>query len=129
MVEVVYVALGGAAGAVVRFLVSRSIQILTDTHLPLGTFTVNVVGSFILGIVIGIAESIGMNTLVRSLVATGFLGALTTFSTFSLETVSLFRAGYTMEAMLNLLMSVVVGIAAIVIGFILVRTIVSVSLN
>jgi CrcB protein len=74
-----------------------------------------------MGVAIGLFESVGMNPVLRSLLATGFLGALTTFSTFSLETVSLLRAGYTGTAMLNLFASVLVGLLAIIAGFYLVR--------
>jgi CrcB protein len=87
-VTVLLVLLGGAVGAPVRYLTDVSVQRLHGTVFPWGTWTVNVVGSFVLGVV----AAAGPDWLV-TLAGTGFCGALTTFSTFGFETVRLVEEG------------------------------------
>lgn len=96
----VFVVLGGAVGAVVRYLVGRW---LNRGDAPWGTFAVNVVGSFVLGCVLARATPE-----VAALVGTGFCGALTTYSTFALEATELPRA----RAVLYTLGSVALGLLA-----------------
>jgi CrcB protein len=115
---VLLVALGAAVGAPLRYLADRAVTArLGGAHpigaLPLGTFLVNVAGSFVLGAV-GSAGSVG------ALVGTGFCGALTTYSTFSYETVRLASDGRTPLALLNAFGSIVVGVAAAAAGWALV---------
>jgi CrcB protein len=84
-VTVLLIALGAALGAPLRYLADRAIQRRHNTSFPWGTLTVNVGGSFVLGLVVGLAA----NPLVTALVGVGFCGALTTYSTFGYETVRL----------------------------------------
>ena len=104
--------LGGALGAPLRYLIDLLIQARHDSVLPWGTFAVNVVGSVILGITAAAAVSTDLPGWVLPLVATGFCGALTTFSTFSYESVRLLEQGSTLAAAVNSVGSLVVGLTA-----------------
>ncbi|GAA4695211.1 hypothetical protein GCM10023215_36190 [Pseudonocardia yuanmonensis] len=106
------VVLGAAVGAPARYLADRLVQSRHATGFPWGTFTVNVVGSFVLGLVAGAATS----PAVTALVGTGFCGALTTYSTFGWETVGLAREGRRLLAVLNAVGSVLAGLGAAGLG-------------
>ena len=93
-----YVALGGALGAVMRYLAGLGVIRLVGTGFPLGVVTVNIVGSFLMGLFVVFAHRKGIIHL-SPLVMTGFLGGFTTFSAFSLEAVTLFEKGQTVEKM------------------------------
>jgi len=87
------VAVGGALGAVARYGLSGWVQGFLPTSFPLGTMVVNVLGSFLLGLSFYFLESLALTAEVRSLITIGFLGAFTTFSTFSYEAVVLLEGG------------------------------------
>jgi CrcB protein len=106
------VVLGAAVGAPTRYLADLAVQRLHSTQFPWGTWTVNVVGSFVLGVVVA-ADT----TWVTTLVGTGFCGALTTFSTFGYETVRLTEEGETATALSNVVLSLAVGLAAAALGW------------
>ena len=108
------IALGGACGALSRYGVGRAVNIyLAQVHWPLGTFAVNIVGSFTIGaLYILITEKSSLHADWRYVLMVGFLGAFTTFSTFSLESVAMLEAGKIAMAlfyMLATLTSCVVG--------------------
>ena len=86
---VLMVALGGAFGAVARYGLSGGESADLDTTFPLGTLVVNIVGSFLLGLLLPLFEGLAWSAEVRTMVTLGFLGAFTTFSTFSYEAVVL----------------------------------------
>ena len=88
MQTVLFIGVGGFLGAITRFLLSSFVQKSTDTFFPIGTLSVNVLGGFLIGFLALYFEQ-HLNPEYRALVITGFLGALTTFSTFSYETVML----------------------------------------
>ncbi|WP_410669217.1 fluoride efflux transporter CrcB [Amycolatopsis sp. cmx-4-68] len=115
----VLVALGGAAGSVLRYLTDRRVQLRTDSPFPWGTLTVNVAGSFLLGFLSGWLLHGAEPSSVRSLAAVGFCGGLTTFSTFGYETVRLFLEKTRLYAVLNVVATVVAGLAAGVLGLLL----------
>jgi CrcB protein len=106
------VAIGGLIGAPTRFLVDRLVADRVETDFPLGTFLINVSGSFVLGLLTGLDLAGHMPLVVKALVGTGFCGAYTTFSTWSYETVRLLQEGEYLEAFTNAILSVVVGLLA-----------------
>ena len=110
------VAFGGALGASTRYLTGIGIvRLLGHTGFPLGILTANVLGSFLMGVFITLAANRGLSHL-SPLVATGFLGGFTTFSSFSLETVTLYERGDIGLAALYVALSVGVSILALVAG-------------
>ena len=104
--------LGGAAlGAPARYLTDLLVQSRHDSVMPWGTLTVNAAGSLILGCTAA-AVTAGAPGWVLTVVGTGFCGALTTFSTFGFETVRLVEEGSVLEALGNVLLSLLIGLAA-----------------
>ncbi|WP_281961556.1 fluoride efflux transporter CrcB [Vibrio parahaemolyticus] len=113
-----FIALGGAIGACSRYLVSEFCVLLFGRGFPYGTLTANVVGSFIMGLLIAAFESEILATDPwRQVIGLGFLGALTTFSTFSMDNVLLMQQGAFFKMGLNILLNVVLSISAAWIGF------------
>ncbi len=113
-----FIALGGAIGACSRYLVSEFCVLLFGRGFPYGTLTVNVVGSFIMGLLIAAFESEILATEPwRQVIGLGFLGALTTFSTFSMDNVLLMQQGAFFKMGLNILLNVVLSISAAWVGF------------
>jgi fluoride exporter len=112
------VILGGAIGAPLRYLTDRAVQSRHASEFPWGTWTVNVVGSFVLGVVAAASLSAGTPGWLLPLVGTGVCGALTTFSTFGYETVRLVERHESTTAALNVLASLAVGLAAVSLGWI-----------
>ncbi len=119
------VALGGAFGSVARYWLSTSLNkqaLASQWHwLPLGTLSVNVIGSFLIGVAWAYMQLRNQNELFRLLVMVGLLGGFTTFSTFSLETLQLLNTGEWVRAGLNVLFSVVTCLAAAAMGMALGR--------
>ncbi|WP_410632756.1 fluoride efflux transporter CrcB [Amycolatopsis sp. cmx-4-83] len=113
------VALGGAAGSILRYLTDRRVQTWRDSPFPFGTLTVNIAGSFILGFLSGWLLHGAEPSSIRALVAVGFCGGLTTFSTFGYETVRLFLEKTRLYAVLNVVVTVVAGLAAGAAGLLL----------
>ena len=100
------VMLGGSLGAASRYAVSLLTARLFGPQFPYGTMVVNLAGCFLIGLLFALADRSRLLTPdVRLLLITGYLGALTTFSTFSLETVSAGRAGLTLQALTNILIN------------------------
>ncbi len=113
-----FIAIGGAFGACSRYLVSEFCVMLLGRGFPYGTLTVNIVGSFIMGLLIAAFENGTLATEPwRQIIGLGFLGALTTFSTFSMDNVLLMQQGAFFKMGLNVLLNVVLSISAAWIGF------------
>ncbi|MFI5783331.1 fluoride efflux transporter CrcB [Nocardia sp. NPDC051570] len=110
---VALVFLGAALGAPARYLTDRAIQTRHDSLFPWGTFTVNLVGCLILGGLTGAAAT----TPALTLLGTGFCGALTTYSTFSYETLRLLEQRAHFYAAMNVLVSVIAGLGAALLGY------------
>ena len=121
MTAVLQVALGGAIGAVLRYLTGIGlIRLFGQTPMPLGVLTVNILGSFIMGLFVVAAAQRGLTHL-SPLVATGILGGFTTFSAFSLEAVTLYERGAVGLAAAYILANVTLSIAALFVGMGLAR--------
>lgn len=103
---------GAAVGAPLRYLTDRAVQARHDTVFPWGTFTVNMAGCLILGLVTGAAAAGAASSHLRLLLGTGLCGALTTYSTFSYETLRLAEDGARFYAAANVVGSVVMGLGA-----------------
>lgn len=116
MTTVLLVAIGGAIGAPLRYLIDLTVAGRRDVVFPWGTFAVNVAGSFVLGLVVGGVSARGGPPWLLSLVGTGLCGALTTFSTFAYETLRLAEDGSWTLAARNVASSVIVGYAACALG-------------
>jgi fluoride exporter len=101
LLEWVALAAAGALGASARYLVDAAISSRSRVRVPLGTFAVNVTGSFLAGIVTGLALYHAFPATARLALGTGFCGAYTTFSTFTVETVRLVEAGAVAQAARN----------------------------
>jgi fluoride exporter len=113
------IALGGAFGAVARYTISGWVARLThESPFPYGTLAVNLIGSFLLGLLMGLGGEgrLMLPPSVRIVVGIGFLGAFTTFSTFSYETVEAFRVGDVRVAIGNTVVSVLFALAACWLG-------------
>ncbi|MBL4850751.1 MAG: fluoride efflux transporter CrcB [Gammaproteobacteria bacterium] len=118
---IVAIAIGGALGAVLRYVLLGWVQ-MWGTGFPYGTLLVNVIGSLMAGIVyIILMEKLALDSVMRGFILVGLLGSFTTFSTFSLETVHLLEAGELAKAGLNSIISVVTCIAAAWLGFFVAR--------
>ncbi len=115
----VLLVLAGAVGAVLRYEVERAVRRRSRSDLPVGILLVNVSGSFALGLVVGLAEHLDIPSLVVTVVGTGLLGAYTTFSTFSVDTVALAERGRVGAAAANIGVSLVAGLAAAALGLVL----------
>jgi CrcB protein len=116
-VTALLVLVGGAVGAPARVLVDRWVQSRHSSAFPWGTFAVNVAGCAVLGVVAGAVSAADGPAWLLTLLGTGFCGALTTFSTFSFETVRLVEEGDTKVAVGYLGLSVAVGIAVCALGW------------
>jgi CrcB protein len=119
MHQLIAIALGGSAGAVVRFLVANGIYGWLGRDFPYGTLFVNVSGSFLMGLLTELMlQRFAVAAEYRAAVLVGFLGAYTTFSTFALETLTLFDQGGMLKGFLNILLSVMLCLIAVWVGLI-----------
>jgi CrcB protein len=122
LLQLLAIAGGGALGALARFLVSNGVYRLLGRDFPWGTLSVNLLGSFAMGLlfVLLLERSLAPPEL-RAAILVGFLGSFTTFSTFSLETLTLVEQGEMLPALLNIAISVVFCIAACWAGIVAAR--------
>lgn len=122
MLDWAAIALGGAAGALGRWLLATGVYRWLGRDFPWGTLVVNVVGSFAMGVlVVLLVERLALGPAWRAGLLIGFLGAFTTFSTFALETVQLGTDGATARALGNVVASVVLCVLAVIAGMQLAR--------
>jgi len=118
-----FVALGGAGGASLRFYISQLVLNWLGKGFPFATLMVNITGSFIMGLLYQLIEHEIIDIHVhRTLIGIGFLGAFTTFSTFSLDSLLLIQQGELLKAAINVLLNVSLCIAAAGLGLYLVST-------
>src|SRR5215218_4440034 len=123
LLKIVFIAAGGAAGAVARYLVNISPLADVFERFPLPTFVINISGSFLIGLlVIVLTDRIVVSENIRFAVIVGFLGAFTTFSTFEMDIYGLAKERFLFSAMMYTVLSVVVGFLALIAGLRLGRT-------
>jgi CrcB protein len=106
------VIIGAVVGAPLRYLTDRAVRLWHDTVFPWGTFAVNVTGCLILGVLTGAASAGHASSHLQLLIGTGLCGALTTYSTFSYETLRLTETGAGFLAVANVVASVMAGLGA-----------------
>lgn len=122
MRAVLLIAVGGAAGAVLRYWVSTGVYVALGRSFPYGTLAVNVLGSGIMGFLyVLLLERITVAAEWRAVLLVGLLGAFTTFSTFSIETLGLVEEGEPLRALVNVGANVVMCLFAVWMGVVLGR--------
>jgi len=117
MLRFLFIAIGGAMGALLRYAISGMTYKYLDGVFPWGTLSVNLIGAFAIGFLWGLSEKIIISPDFRSFVFIGIIGSFTTFSTYSLETFNLFRDGEIKLALSNILISNILSIALVLVGF------------
>jgi CrcB protein len=122
MTQLLAIAAGGAVGALLRYWTSVAVHNRLVAGFPYGTLTVNILGSLLMGFLyIWLIERIAAGPALRAFLMIGVLGAFTTFSTFSVETLNLLESGQAGRALINVVLSVTVCIAAAGIGVLAAR--------
>lgn len=125
MNQLLAIALGGAAGAILRFVLSNGVYQWLGREFPYGTLAVNLIGSFLLGLlteVLLLQPPSGLTIAYRPAILVGLFGAFTTFSTFSLETIYLIEQGYILRASGNVIITICAGLFAAWVGLLSGRT-------
>jgi CrcB protein len=110
------IGLAGGLGALARYLLARFIAERVTSRYPLGTFLINVTGSFLIGLLFSLTSHALIPTTTQLILATGFLGGYTTFSTMSWESVQLARGGSTRASLFYLSSSLFIGLLAAYLG-------------
>lgn len=126
MKQMLFIALGGSIGALARFGIAKFVNQISGGVFPWGTMTVNFIGLFVIGFLYELFEKTLVPSEIRLFLTVGFLGALTTFSTYGMETITLFRNGQYDAALLNIVLSNVVGMVLVVAGIIVARVMIKV---
>ena len=121
-IQIFAIMIGGALGAAMRYLVSNGFYALLGRDFPYGTLAVNVIGSFLMGMLtVMLVERGDVDPLVKLAILVGFLGAFTTFSTFSMDTLVLINEGAFTKAFINMVGSVLICVSAVWLGMIAAR--------
>jgi fluoride exporter len=122
MRQLLAIAAGGGVGALLRYWVSTGTHAVLGRGFPYGTFTVNVLGSLMMGFLyVWLLDRIVTGPVLRAFLLIGLLGGFTTFSTFSIESLNLIEAGQILKALVNVLLSVTVCITATGLGVLIAR--------
>lgn len=119
MIKVLLLIAGGAIGTVLRFGVSTWVQRPVPHSFPIGILSVNVIGSFLIGFSWSLAEHLNLSVNARCFLFTGLFGGFTTFSSFTLDTMTLMKTGEYKLAFLNILASNILGLIAVFLGLLL----------
>ncbi|EGC9982577.1 fluoride efflux transporter CrcB [Campylobacter coli] len=113
------VGFGGFIGAILRMLSINLVNKFFPYSISFGTVFVNVLGSFIIGLLFSYAQNKGLSPVIKSFISTGFLGAFTTFSTFSYENLLFLQSGNYFNFSLNILLNIILCLIAVWLGFII----------
>lgn len=116
MTNLLFVALGGSIGAVFRYLISLFAISLFGLAFPFGTLIVNAIGSFFMGILYAVGQVSHLSPEIKALIGVGLLGALTTFSTFSNETLLLIQNGAWIKALFNIALNLCICLLMVFLG-------------
>ncbi len=121
--KMLWLALAGACGTISRYTLCEVASRIENTPVPLGTFTVNILGSFLFGLLYSVAQrKLNISDETRVIVLTGFLGAFTTFSALAFETAKMIKSAQWFMAFGNVAIQITLGILALVSGILLGRT-------
>lgn len=115
------IGLGSFIGGILRYLLSQVIQTKAEFIFPLGTFCVNIIGSFAIGLIFALAAKGDISKEFQLFLATGVLGGFTTYSAFSNETFSLLRDGHFAYALIYILAIITIGLLATFLGYFVVK--------
>lgn len=119
---ILYIALGGSIGSVLRFLTSLFLAKFWSNHFPLATFLTNIVGCFLIGVFIGLLEKNNLtDSNLKWFLITGFCGGFTTFSTFGMENFNLFQNNNSFLALAYIASSIITGLFAVWLGLFLTK--------
>lgn len=120
--KIIYVGIGGAIGAAIRYIVTIQSAKMINSNIPLGTLVVNVVGGFLIGVIMELSVSTDfISPNMKLFLTTGIMGGLTTFSTFSFETVNLINDGRYILGVVNILLNVILSIGGVALARVLCR--------
>jgi CrcB protein len=125
IIRILLLLAGGAIGTVSRYAVSGLTHRYVDGTFPVGTLMVNVLGSLVIGVLWGTWETANISSNMRTFIFIGILGGFTTFSSYSLETLNLFREGEAKMAVVNILANNILGISMVFAGFFLAKYVVN----
>lgn len=121
MPDILIVFLGGGLGSISRYLISQLVYAQFNTNFPLGTFTVNILGCFFIGVIMALNEKYQLDNTWVLLLSTGFCGGFTTFSTFSYENNLLLRSGDYLGLMAYTILSLLWGFAGTILGLFIIK--------
>ena len=125
MTKYFLLATGGAIGTILRYSLSGLTYRAANSVFPFGTLSVNLAGSFVIGLLWGIFEIQNISSNVRNFIFIGILGGFTTFSTYTLESLNLFRDGEIRLAVTNVLASNIMGLVLVFAGFLFARYVIN----
>lgn len=115
--KIIYVGIGGFIGAAIRYIVTVQSAKIINSNMPLGTLIVNVVGGFLIGVIMELSMSTDLiSPNLKLFLTTGIMGGLTTFSTFSYETINLIYDGRYLLGISNVLLNVFLSLGGVVLG-------------
>ena len=117
MVEILSVGLGGFLGAISRYIISMQASRLFTGRIPIGTLCVNILWGLLIGLILELNSRTNVvSPQMKLFLTTGLMGGLTTFSTFSYETVGLFSDGSYTSAMINIILNVALSLVGVIVG-------------
>ncbi|OOM07305.1 fluoride efflux transporter CrcB [Clostridium saccharobutylicum] len=124
MQRVIYVGIGGGIGAIIRYLITKQSAGLFNCNIPLGTLIVNVLGGFLIGMIMELSVSTDfISPNLKLFLTTGIMGGLTTFSTFSYETITLMNDGRYLLAFSNIFLNLFLSLGGVILSTLLCKVI------